>query len=42
LLIGNAAKLPAVPLTVADGTLGSLIGDADPLFNDGVAINSEE
>jgi hypothetical protein len=35
------SKTAAVSLTVAEGTLGSLIGDANPLFNDGVAINSK-
>jgi hypothetical protein len=36
------SKTAAVSLTVAEGTLGSLIGDANPLFNDGLAINSEK
>jgi hypothetical protein len=34
------SKTGAVSLTVAEGTLGSLIWGA--LFNDGVAINSEK
>jgi len=33
------SKTVAVSLTTAEGTLGSLIGGANPLFNEALAIN---
>jgi hypothetical protein len=40
-LIEKHSKAAAVSLTAVEQTSGSLIGDANPVFNDALAINSK-